>query len=306
MWSPKLTKSGSHLAFYDNMREVAPGDIIFSFHSSTIAAIGLAISAGYDCIVPEEFAKAGEAWNAEGWRVDVRYTKLTNPLAPKSHMAVLRDLLPKRYSPILPSGRGNQSYLSEIGEPMAQVLAGLIGPQAEELVHSIPSALMKDAVLPVPEAAPVQQWENRLQNEITRSPQLAETEKQALVTSRIGQGVFKENVWAVENSCRVTGVANPNHLIGSHIKPWRHSDNKERLDGENGLLLTPSIDHLFDKGHISFRDSGLLLISPRADRDSLARMGVENEESAVQKPFTHLQRRYLDFHRDKIFLSRDR
>ena len=121
-----------------------------------------------------------------------------------------------------------------------------------------------------------------------------------------GQGVFKEHVWAVETSCRVTGVVNPNHLIGSHIKPWRHSDNKEHLDGENGLLLTPSIDHLFDKGHISFQDSGLLLISPRADRDSLARMGVEDESSAIQRPFTHIQRRYLDFHRDKIFLSRGR
>jgi hypothetical protein len=128
----------------------------------------------------------------------------------------------------------------------------------------------------------------RLRTTISSSPQLAETEKQALVTSRIGQGVFKEDVWAVETSCRVTGVADPNHLIGSHIKPWCHSDNKERLDGENGLLLTPSIDHLFDKGHISFQDSGLLLISPRADRDSLARMGVEDEQSAVQKPFTHL------------------
>jgi hypothetical protein len=306
MWSPKVTKTGVHLTFWDNMREVRPGDIIFSFHSSTIAAIGIAISAGYDCIVPEEFAKAGEAWNKEGWRVDVRFTKLTKPLAPKNHMAVLRGHLTERYSPILPSGRGNQSYLSEIKESMAQVLAGLIGPPAEELVHSIPSILMKDTVLPVDGAAPVQEWENRLQNEIALNTKIPETEKQALVTSRIGQGLFKENVWAVETSCRVTGVANPNHLIGSHIKPWRHSDNKERLDGENGLLLTPSIDHLFDKGHISFQDSGLLLISPRADRDSLARMGVEDEDSAIQKPFTHLQRRYLDFHRDKIFLSRSR
>lgn len=188
---------------------------------------------------------------------------------------------------------------------MAQVLAGLIGPQAPELVHSAQNILAKDAVLPIPDAAPVQQWENRLQDEIARSP-LAKTEKEALVTARIGQGIFKENVGTVENQCRVTGVINPNHLIGSHIKPWRHSDNKERLDGENGLLLTPSIDHLFDKGHISFQDSGLLLISPRADRDSLARMGVRDEESVVQKPFTHLQRRYLDFHRDRIFLSRSR
>ena len=43
------------------------------------------------------------------------------------------------------------------------------------------------------------------------------------------------------------------HLVASHTKPWRDSTNEERLDGENGLLLTPTIDHLFDKGFIFIR-----------------------------------------------------
>ncbi len=306
MWSPKVTKKGHHLAFWDNMREVAPGDVIFSFHSSLISAVGLAISSGYDCVVPVEFAKAGDQWDKDGWRVDVRYTKLASPVAPKNHMGDIRDHLPQKYSPLQDSGRGQQNYLSEISEALAQVLAGLAGHEAQELVHAAQMGLTKQLAMKIPETTPVKEWEDRLQNEIRRDPELRETEKQALVTSRIGQGIFKENVWTVESSCRVTGVFNPIHLIGSHIKPWRHSTNKERMDGENGLLLTPSIDHLFDKGHISFEDSGVLLISPRADRDSLARMGVESEASVIIKPFTHPQSRYLDFHRDKIFLSRNR
>jgi predicted restriction endonuclease len=64
------------------------------------------------------------------------------------------------------------------------------------------------------------------------------------------------------------------HLRASHSKPWRDSSNEERLDGENGLLLTPSIDHLFDRGFISFRSDGRLLVSPVAHAGSLERMGV--------------------------------
>jgi putative restriction endonuclease len=40
------------------------------------------------------------------------------------------------------------------------------------------------------------------------------------------------------------------------------------------LLLTPSIDHLFDRGFIGFEDSGKLIISPVAHLPSLARMGI--------------------------------
>jgi predicted restriction endonuclease len=52
------------------------------------------------------------------------------------------------------------------------------------------------------------------------------------------------------------------HLRASHCKPWRDSSNEERLDGENGLLLRPNADHLFDRGFIGFEDNGDVLVSP--------------------------------------------
>jgi putative restriction endonuclease len=58
------------------------------------------------------------------------------------------------------------------------------------------------------------------------------------------------------------------NFFASHIKPWCESTNEERLNGENGLLLTPSIDHLFDRGFISFEDNGELLISDVAHKES--------------------------------------
>src|SRR5262249_61212787 len=94
----------------------------------------------------------------------------------------------------------------------------------------------------------------------------------------------------VETACRITKVDNPVHLIGSHIKPWRDSTNDERLDGENGLLLTPSIDHLFDRGFISFEGTGQVLVSPRADEVSLRRMGIRVGEKVNVGDFSRQQK----------------
>jgi HNH endonuclease len=106
----------------------------------------------------------------------------------------------------------------------------------------------------------------------------------------------------IERRCRITGVDNPVHLIASHCKPWRDSSNDERLDGENGLLLTPSIDHLFDRGFIGFEDRGNLIISPVAHRPSLERMGIDTKAVVNVGGFTEGQRKFLDFHRNAVLL----
>src|SRR5665213_372790 len=105
-----------------------------------------------------------------------------------------------------------------------------------------------------------------------------ETERLALILARNGQSLFKARVAKIETRCRVAGVDNPVHLRASHCKPWRDATNEERLNGENGLLLTPSVDHLFDRGFIGFEDDGTIIVSPVAHRPSLQRMGVETQK----------------------------
>jgi hypothetical protein len=75
------------------------------------------------------------------------------------------------------------------------------------------------------------------------------------------------------------------------------------LDGENGLLLTPSIDHLFDRGFISFEDNGRLLVSDVAHKESLRRMGVPVGVVRNVGNFSEGQKRYLEYHRDYLFLA---
>ena len=139
--------------------------------------------------------------------------------------------------------------------------------------------------------------------DISADTSVRDTERVAIVKARIGQGLFKERVSQIETKCRITGVDNPVHLVASHCKPWRDSTNLERLDGENGLLLTPSIDHLFDRGFIGFENNGELIISPVAHRLSLQRMGIDTEKTVNVGGFTQGQKQFLDFHRSSVFLE---
>jgi hypothetical protein len=302
LWSPKRNKNGARNRFYENMREVAPGDIVFSFRNRMIAAIGVAQSYGYECPKPTEFGSIGANWEMVGWRVDVLYTSIHRRIVPKEHMDALGPLLPERYAPLQASGDGIQSvYLTEISRPFAETLGGLIGPEAQQLTSTTSERLAPATT--VLSARGIDEWEDQIQRVVLDDSGLSETERTALIKARRGQGLFKQNVMRIEASCRITRVENPTHLVGSHIKPWRDSSNDERLDGANGLLLTPSIDHLFDRGFISFRDNGELLVSPVADRTSLERMGVQTKAAVNVGGFNREQARYLEFHRDAIFLQ---
>ena len=227
----------------------------------------------------------------------VSFTKLINKLRPKEHIDLLRPLLPARYSPLQPNGNGLQSvYLTEVPASLAEVLIGLIGQEIA------PIALAARNVKPVP-ADDLDSWERKIEQEVVSNSTIPETDRLALVRARNGQGLFKERVSKIESRCRITGVDNPVHLIASHCKPWRDSTNEERLDGENGLLLTPSIDHLFDQGFIGFEDNGALIISPVAHRASLRRMGIDTERTVNVGGFTSGQKQFLDFYRNSVLLQ---
>ena len=128
LWSPKRNANGARNPFYESMREVAPGDLIFSFMDTRILSVGIAQSYCWESPKPEEFGSAGQNWENVGWKVQVNFTELTNKVRPKDHIDILRPLLPNRYSPLQPNGNGLQSvYLTEVPTALAEVLTGLIG-----------------------------------------------------------------------------------------------------------------------------------------------------------------------------------
>jgi hypothetical protein len=147
------------------------------------------------------------------------------------------------------------------------------------------------------------EWETHEMEQVITDQTIPETTRQAVVMARRGQGLFKQNVQRIESHCRVTQVDQIEHLRASHCKPWRDASNAERLDGENGLLLTPDVDHLFDRGFISFEDNGTVLVSPVAHRESIHKMGLEDALRRNVGGFSEGQRSYLAFHRDSVFLE---
>jgi hypothetical protein len=107
---------------------------------------------------------------------------------------------------------------------------------------------------------------------------IAATTKEALVSARIGQGVFRTQVLRLwSNRCAVTHSAVLDAIRASHIKPWSESTNEERLDPRNGLPLVASLDALFDTGLISFEPSGIMMISSKLDASEQRIFGIRSQ-----------------------------
>ena len=102
-----------------------------------------------------------------------------------------------------------------------------------------------------------------------------------------------------ETQCRVTRVSDAKHLRASHIKPWRDANNAERLNGQNGLLLSPHVDHLFDQGYITFSNSEQLLVVPDVRSNLLSKWGIDAGTRVGE--FTREQQAFLDYHRVHVF-----
>lgn len=125
------------------------------------------------------------------------------------------------------------------------------------------------------------------------------TEQQSIVKSRIGQGIFRDELMGLWGGCSVTGLANLTILRASHAKPWRDSTNQERLDPFNGLLLIPNLDVLFDAGLITFEHDGQIRISRLLSEEECLLLGV-NHNLRLRKIFPNNQK-YLAYHREEVF-----
>lgn len=131
--------------------------------------------------------------------------------------------------------------------------------------------------------------------------ELDPTERETVVRARIGQGQFREGLLELWRGCAVTGISRADLLRASHIKPWRSSNNSERLSRYNGLLLLPQYDHLFDRGYISFDENGRLETSPAIVTLPPERLGIQGNARLSQVAADHLP--FLEYHRNNVFLK---
>lgn len=308
LWSPKKESNGARSEFYNNMRRANPGDLVLSYATQAIRFVGRVTEFAFTAPKPTEFGNTGTNWSDEGWLLPVYWVPLDPPVRPKELIGTLGPLLPARYSPIHPtSGVGNQkAYLAAIPESVFATLVANTTFNAQALSYGGQNSLTFEAISDF--------LDDEVERHILTDLQLEDTVRKSVVLARRGQGKFRANVETVESACRLTGITNPSLLIASHIKPWRLcSSAEERLDGMNGLLLTPDADLLFDRGFISFQDNGDVLVSPRMDRSDLHRLGFEqlarerfgfSEAPAVWRTasFSVGRHSYLAYHRSNVFI----
>jgi putative restriction endonuclease len=309
LWSPKTTSKGTRNQFYDNMRRANPGDLVLSYANQVVRYVGRVAEFAFTAPKPTEFGSTGANWHNEGWLLPVFWTELDPPVRPKALIEVLGPLLPTKYSPIRPStGDGNQGvYLAEVSKPVFDVIVAGSAVNHPLLARGGANSLTFQAVK--------EMVDDQVEKEVFADIGLDETVKQSVIQARRGQGKFRTNVESVEKACRLTKITNPSLLIASHIKPWRSCRTAaERLDGMNGLLLTPDADLLFDRGFITFQDDGGIQVSPRFDSEDLRRLGLgdlalprlgfsEAPMAWRTDAFAPEQCSYLDYHRTQVYVG---
>lgn len=127
---------------------------------------------------------------------------------------------------------------------------------------------------------------------------VSETERDLIMKTRIGHGKFKDALLKKSEKCNICNVNDRRFLIASHIKPWSESTNYERLDVNNGLLLCPNHDWVFDKGYISFNVNGSIIISDMLSEIILDGLGIDKNMSVN---LNEAQKKYMYWHREKVF-----
>ncbi len=265
-----------------------PGEIVYVHSGGRVAALGLVAGAAFQAGKAGSPPARSARRAAPGWRLPVYFEPLLQPLRPKDHAAALKPLLPARHSPLRPSGDANPTVsLARIDERLATLLRRLLAGQEEELLLLAPTLHSAERADDVAEHA--------LRARLGLNAAL----RRRLLAARRGLGAFRENVERYEQSCRLSGLLDRRHLRARHIKPWRDSNDREKLDGCNGLLLSPHFDQLFERGLISFEDDGELKVARQLNPAVLPSWGVVLPRNVGA--FQPGQCEYLAYHRSKVF-----
>ena len=79
----------------------------------------------------------------------------------------------------------------------------------------------------------------------------------------------------------LTGIQNRALLIASHIKPWAEF-KEDRMNPENGLILSPMYDKLFDRFLMSFNSQGEIQLSESVKRDSALMDKIDTKRHVIE------------------------
>ncbi len=123
-------------------------------------------------------------------------------------------------------------------------------------------------------------------------------ERLALIKARVNQGVFRKRLMLRYKKCCLCGTSSQNLLIASHIKPWSESNKDERVDSDNGFLLCPNHDAVFDQFLISFDSNGKIMISNKLSGNDQNSLGIRDD---MIIDIREGNKKYLEYHRNRFY-----
>lgn len=273
LWAPKLNKAGHEEHHHRRLLEADIGDQVVHLENRKIRAISKVKCKAYDCECPKEFNRPD--WSKDGRKVDLNLTEFDNPINVDSIFNKIKDNLPEKYSPFNVHGGGNQGYFYEIGAKVFNIILNTDFDEGENISDNLEQS--------------------------TSSPTGSSTLSSVALNRRSSswQNFFKKKLfklWSAE--CVITKVKNKNLLIGAHIKPWSKSNDTEKIDEYNGLLLAPGPDKIFELGLISFEDNGKIIISSQLSNEDLTKLNI-NKNLILN--FKDEHKKYIKYHREIKF-----
>lgn len=269
LWAPERNKDGAKLIHWETMADVQPGDVVFTYSNSHLR--GYAVASSGAVLMSRPYTAGSDYSSSQGGRaVFCTYHDLqvTIPLSVVTSKDDLKAELQSGRNPVLDvRGKVAQKYLCEISQRAATLLGGIV--------------------------------DLNLDLKLGPEETLAPTTVLRLADARLGQGKFRDDLFSCfEGACAVTGLAIFELLRASHIKPWTVSNNRERLDPANGVLLAAGVDAAFDRGYIGFGNDGSLLRKPLMGLQQCAALGVPMTSFALPSTcLTQARQGYLAFHR---------
>lgn len=138
---------------------------------------------------------------------------------------------------------------------------------------------------------------SEMQSEETK---LSRTEKKILVKYRLLQGKYRRKLLLYWEGCSITECKISALLIASHIKSYLEASDEEKYDTNNGLLLTPTYDKLFDRHLISFNNDGKIILSKTLEQTDLTSLKITGNENIQLNKLTPSIQKYLEYHRQKF------
>jgi len=215
-------------------------------------------------------------WERAGNKIDLLFDELKEQIELKNINSQLLELLQSKYSPINSKGKVNQGYLYSVNDLAGKYLIDKI-----ELNEKV-------------------SIEEKFLDNVANSD-IDNTTKTTIVESRVGQGEYRTSLLKLwDSKCSLSGIELTDILIASHCKPWKYSNNHERRDPENGLLLAATYDKLFDRGFITFDNDGKIIVSKQLSLDIMGKVNLSMDSKLLKMPTEKLTN-YLEFHRRIIF-----